>query len=60
MLKQRINYILQISVQEYAESETLQHVLLFAQKNENQKLTEGTFSPVTAHSYSAKIRNRTS
>jgi hypothetical protein len=42
MLKQRIPYILQTSVQQHAASETLQHVLLFAQKNKKRKLMQGT------------------
>jgi len=38
MLKHRIHYILQMSVQQYAASETVQHVLLFAQETKNQNL----------------------
>jgi len=45
MLKYILHYTLHISVQLYAASETLQHVLLFAQKNKNQKLTQGKSSP---------------
>jgi len=33
-------------VQEYAASETLQHIIRFTQKNENPKLTQG-ISPYT-------------
>jgi len=57
----KIHYILQISVQQYAGTETLQHVVLFAQKNKHQKLKQGTTSsPITAQRYSVKILNITS
>jgi hypothetical protein len=42
MLKQKIYFSCQIHVQYHVAFETLQHIILFTQKNENQKLTQGT------------------
>jgi hypothetical protein len=42
MLKQKIYFSCQIHVLYYAAFETLKHVILFTQKNEKQKLTQGT------------------
>jgi len=36
-------------VQQYAAFETSQHVILFTQKNENQKLTQGSIPSPTVN-----------